>query len=461
MSSNKGATTSGEEPTELGPRRPDARDETALAFRVTVIAGPGASDAGKGVTVEPTAPASLLIGTSVACQLRLSDPTVSRRHASLEVTDHHLRVTDLGSTNGTTINGVRVGEAFLRGGETLGIGGTTLHVERQNAPPSRLSSAVSFGRLIGASAPMRRLYPLFERVAASDIPLVIEGETGVGKELLAESIHDAGPRKNSPFVVLDCSTVAPARIEGVLFGTTPAADPTAQRPTPGVFESADKGTLLIDEITELEPNLQRKLLRAIERGEICRAGSDTWVKVDVRVIATTGRDLDKEVEAGKFRDDLFFRLAVGRIELPPLRRRGDDVALLADYFWKRVTDGGDQPLPHDFLRRYEGYPWPGNVRELQNVVTRRHALGDADPDRASDENEEVEGAPENAFRWAIEQDLPFTSARDLVTAEFTRHYVKAVLAQHGGNVSRAAAASGLARRYFQLLHARQRTNESK
>lgn len=430
--------------TELGERSKSPAD--AAAFRVTVLEGD--AQRAKGITVEPNHPSSTLVGTSSACQLVLTDPKVSRRHVSLEVTgDGLLRVADLGSTNGTTVNGIRFSEAFLRGGETVVLGGTTtLHIERQTAQPSRLSSAVSFGRLIGASAAMRRLYPLCERMAASDIPLVIEGETGTGKELLAEAIHDAGARKNQPFVVLDCSTLAPAAALAVLFGEASGA-------ARGVFEAADHGTLLIDQITELPATVQQQLLRVLDRGEICRVGADAWTKVDVRVIATTGRDIDKEVEAGRFREDLFFRLAVGRIELPPLRRRGDDVALLADYFWKRLDDE-DRPLPHDFIRRYEGYAWPGNVRELQNVVTRRHALGDADPEDGGDTADEPEGAPDNAFRWVIEQDMPFTSARDLVTTEFTRQYVKAVLAQHGGNVSRAAAASGLARRYFQILNAR-------
>jgi transcriptional regulator with GAF, ATPase, and Fis domain len=244
--------------------------------------------------------------------------------------------------------------------------------------------------------------------------------------------------------------VAPALVEGVLFG-----EEGANVSTRGIFEAAHEGTLLIDEITELPPALQRKLLRAIERGEVCRVGTDRWLHVNVRVIATTRRDLEKEVEASRFREDLYFRLAVGRVELPPLRRRHGDPALLADYFMKR--SGTEQSLPSDFLRRYEGYPWPGNVRELQNTVARRVALGDADPEGDADGAEGPDGAPEHAFRWVLEQDLPFTSARDLVAGEFERDYVQRVLDQHGGNVSRAAAASGLARRYFQILRARQRT----
>jgi len=429
--------------TEVDPRATSAEP---FAFRVTVLQG---LDAKTSVQIDASSPSSVLVGSSAACQLVLHDPKVSRRHVSLDIADAGLRVADRGSTNGTTVNGVLVTECFLKGGEVIGVGGTTLLVERQTAVPSRLSNAVSFGRLVGASVVMRRLYPLCERLAASDITVVIEGETGTGKELLAEELHDTGPRRAAPFVVFDCTSVAPALVEGVLFG-----EESPHGSSRGVFEAAHGGTLLIDEITELPPALQRKLLRAIERGEVCRVGTDRWLHVDVRVIATTRRDLEKEVEAGRFREDLYFRLAVGRVELPPLRRRHGDAALLADYFAKR--SGTHHTLPADFLRRYEGYAWPGNVRELQNTVARRLALGDADPDGEGGETDEVERAPENAFRWVLEQDLPFTSARDLVATEFERGYVQRVLDQHGGNVSRAAAASGLARRYFQILRARQR-----
>ena len=432
---------SGELPTELGERASGPKGRAA--FRITVIGG---ADAGKSVTVDLDSPSSVLIGKSAACHLVLGDARVSRRHASLEVADDSLRIADLGSTNGTTVNGVTIVEALLRGGETISVGSTALHVERQTATPSRLTSVLSFGRLMGASTAMRRLYPLCERLASSDVPVVIEGESGTGKELLAEVIHETGRRSSYPFVVFDCSAVAPAQIEAALFGEEGAT------PTRGVFEAAHQGTLLIDEITVLAPTLQRKLLRAIERGEITRLGADGVQRIDVRIIATTCRDLEKEVEAGRFSEDLFLRLAVGYVELPPLRRRQTDIALLAEYFWKRLSEN-DRPLPHDFLGRYEGYGWPGNVRELQNAVARRLALGDTDPDADGDKPTEPEGAPANGFRWALEQELPFTSARDLVAREFVRQYVEHVLNQHGGNVSRAAAASGVARRYFQILRA--------
>jgi len=416
--------------TELSPRRED--DGPAPAFLLTVAGG---VDGGKTLLVEAESPSAALLGKSAACQLPLGDPTVSRRHASLDVVAGALRVTDLGSTNGTRVNGVRVTEAFLAGGETLGVGGTTLLVERRAGAPRSLGAAVSFGRLVGASTAMRRLYPLLSRLAASDLPVLVEGETGTGKELVAEVLHEASGRKAGPFVVLDCATVPAGQAEAELFGDG------------GVFAQANGGTLLLDEVTELSSSVQGKLLRAIENGDIGRA------RVDVRVIATSRRDVEKEVEAGRLREDLFYRLAVGRVELPPLRSRHGDVSLLAELFWKRLGSA-DRPLPPELLRRFEGYAWPGNVRELANAVARRHALGDTDVDDAL--GVPREGAPATAFQWIIDQDLPYTTARDQVQDEFERAYTEHVLAQHGGNVSRAAAASGLGRRYFQILRARQR-----
>lgn len=425
--------------TEVDPR---TQPSEPMAFELRVVQGP---DAGASLRVEASNPTRVLIGKSPACQLVLQDPRISRRHVGLEISGARLRVSDLGSTNGTTVNGVEVTEAGLQGGEVLGLGDTILHVERRAAQMGRVTNAVQFGRLIGASIAMRRLYPLCERLAASNLPVVIEGESGTGKELLAEELHARGPRRSGAFVVFDCAGVAPSRADALLFGDA-ASD------VRGFFESADGGTLLVDEIAELPIELQGKLLRAVERGEICRVGTDRWSRVDVRVIATTRRELEKEVEAGRFREDLYYRLAAERVELPPLRRRRGDEALLANFFTKQVD--ATAVLPPDFLRRYEGYAWPGNVRELQNAIARRLTLGDVHPDE--DVEDMPEGAPPNAFGWMLEQDLPFSKARDTVLAEFEHQYVERVLAQHGGNVSRAAEASGLARRYFQVIRARVR-----
>lgn len=180
---------------------------------------------------------------------------------------------------------------------------------------------MSFGRLLGGSPAMRRLYPLCERLAGSTVPIVIEGETGTGKEQLAEALHEQSSRADKPFVILDCTTIAPNLIESELLGHEKGAFTGAMRTREGVFERANGGTLLIDEIGDLPLELQPKLLRAIERGVITRVGGSKPVVVDVRLLAATRRDLDREVQLGRFRDDLFHRIAVARVELPPLRER--------------------------------------------------------------------------------------------------------------------------------------------
>ena len=304
---------------------------------------------------------------------------------------------------------------------------------------------------------MRRLYPLAERLAKSHVAVVIEGETGTGKEVLAESMHEEGPRAAGPFVVFDCTAVAPTLVESALFGHERGSFTGATETRHGVFEEAHGGTLLIDEIGDLPLPLQAKLLRALERSEVRRVGGSKWIKVDVRVLSATRRDLDAEVAAGRFRDDLYFRLAVARIELPPLRQRQGDVALLAEHFWSRL--GGRGTLPADWLERLEAYEWPGNIRELHNSVARRVALGAIDlPEAPADDASSA--APEgDAVGRILTLDLPLPRARELAVQELERRYLTRVLERHGGNVARAAAASGIARRYFQLLRARQRKRE--
>jgi DNA-binding NtrC family response regulator len=304
---------------------------------------------------------------------------------------------------------------------------------------------------------MRRLYPLCQKLAASDVPVVIEGETGTGKEVLAEALHEEGARAKGPFVVFDCTAVPPSLVESALFGHERGAFTGAVAMRKGVFEQADRGTLLIDEIGDLDLSLQSKLLRALERSEVQRVGGDGFCRVNVRVIAATRRDLDREVQAGRFRDDLFYRLAVARIELPALRERQGDVAVLGRHFWRQLG-GGDQPMPPDLLRRFDDYDWPGNVRELQNAIAGRLALGDLapPPGKPPGAGDGSSQAGEPVAHITVPLGLPFSAARHRAIEEFERAYIARVLEQHGGNVMRAAAASGIARRYFHVIKARTR-----
>ncbi|MCA9585165.1 MAG: sigma 54-dependent Fis family transcriptional regulator [Myxococcales bacterium] len=439
--------------TEVQARDLSRGEPRECAFVLTVTAGP---DVGRAFRLDPAQPTRVLIGTSPACELRLTDREASRRHAAIDRVGVDLRVTDLGSTNGTFVDRVKVLQADLQGGEFLRVGATMFRVDLEDEPAADvpLTDASAFGRAMGASREMRRLYPLCVKLAGADVPLVIEGETGTGKEMLAESIHEMGPRASGPFIVFDCTAVPPALVESELFGHERGAFTGAVATRRGVFEQAHGGTLLIDEIGDLDATMQPKLLRALERMEIRRVGGDRWIRIDVRVLAATRRDLDREVQAGRFRDDLFHRLAVARIELPPLRSRRGDVAVLAQAFWRQLGGDARGPSP-ELLRKWEDDPWPGNVRELRNVVARTIALGDM-PDELF-ERPSLASPPasaEQALDTFVDAGLPYPQARDRVLDAFDQRFVERLLARHGGDVARAAAASGIGRRYFQKLRAR-------
>jgi DNA-binding NtrC family response regulator len=445
---------------------PKLPPESIASFAVEVVDG---VDRGALLTVDGAAPARALVGKSAVCQLPLKDPKVSRRHLALDVTGDVLRIADLGSLNGTSVNGVHLVEGYVEGkGELISLGDSVLRISRVAPALVAMPTGDAFARVLGASSEMRRLYPLCQRLAASDVPLVIEGETGTGKELLAESLHEQSARAGGPFVVFDCTAVPANLIEATLFGHERGAFTGAVAASKGLFQEANGGTLLIDEIGDLDIALQPKLLRAIERAEVRPLGGNRWISVDVRVMAATRRDLDKEIQAGRFRDDLFYRLAVARIELPPLRHRRGDIALLARHFWEKL--GGEGQLPYDFLVRLESHDWPGNIRELSNAVARRLALGDLahgvlfERPAAGAKPPAPGGSPSlvidetsagDVISRVIALGLPLPRSREIVVDEFERRYVESVLGRHQGDATRAAQASGIARRYFQLLRARQ------
>jgi DNA-binding NtrC family response regulator len=396
------------------------------AFVITVVEGP---DAGLVVSLDATGPTRALLGQSPVCTIRLTDREVSRRHAALTVQDTKLVVLDLGSTNGTTVNGVLVKEAALQGGEAIRIGSSVLSVRRGEARAADLGQATSFGRVIGESAAMKRLYPALAQLASSDRPALLEGEAGTGKELVAEEIHRASGRAEAPFITLESSTIAQNEIHQTLFAAG------------GLFEQARGGVLFIDEVGNLPRDSQATLRERMSQVR------------DTRIIAATRRDLDRDVQQGRFDDDLFFLLAAGRIELPALRDREGDVQMLARHFWNELAPSNQAPgeMPEDFLPRFEHYPWPGNVRELRSAVLARMTMGELGPTYRSDEAKQ-QGL--DFLSAVIEEDLPFPTARERVVSEFERRYVERVLARHNGNVTQAARASGVAHRYFQLVKAR-------
>lgn len=411
--------------TRTVPRRLEAGRPHA-AFRIVVVEGPE-----KGKTFTLSEAARVLVGTSASCHFALRDVTVSRRHLALRPLGAALEVVDLGSRNGTLANGVAIVHAILWGGERLTIGETTLAVDvTDGVAQARLSDREEFGLLRGSSTAMRRLYALAERLAPTHQHVVIEGETGTGKELLAEELHAHSPRSANPFVVLDARRSVPAS----------ALEAAAVE--------ASRGTLVIDELTELGLDAQAALVGLL--------GARPPSADRVRVLALSQNDPDGAVLSGRLREDLYYRLLEGVIEVPPLRDRAGDVPLLLRHFW--ATLGGVESPPPSFVARAERSPWPGNVRQLLNAVACEvaGASGLGAPD-APDVRERRDLAAAARFDDVLQRKLPLSAARERVVAEFERAYVEFMLDLHGGNVTKAAAAAGVARRHFQHVRARQRT----
>jgi two-component system, NtrC family, response regulator HydG len=414
----------------------------ARELELVVTEGP---DAGARCFLSSSHPSPRLLGQSATCDFRLTDRSISRRHASVDASTWPVRVRDLGSTNGTFVNGVAIVEAHLAGGETLRLGSTTMVAEpRAAGPRAKLAERSRFGRTLGRSEAMRRLYPLCDRLAASAESVLIEGEPGTGKELLAESLHEVGPRAGAPFVVVDC-TLGAANLA------------RRQRETGDAFErlvaQAGSGTLLFDEIGELDAPLQRALSRALAAPGMA-----------ARVLVTTRKNLDLLVQHGRFRDDLYAQISAVRFELPPLRARQEDVPSLARHFW--IEGGGaEAAFPADAVARAETQPWTGNVRELREFVSNLLTPG-ADAGAPSSSSTRAAApvgrvSPQAAELAAVveellQADVSYSGARRRLLVEFEQRYVERMLAAHNGNITRAAAASGLARRNFQLIRARRR-----
>jgi len=342
-------------------------------------------DAGKELDIQKP---YVSIGTLPENDLVFTDPTVSRKHAVIEEKPNGYILRDLDSTNGTFLDGVRVREAYLTPGSIIRLGQTELSFSPLEERIENVKSNLDrFGELIGSSSPMREVYGILDRIAPTDVTVLLEGETGTGKELAAKAVHSHSRRAQGPFVVVDCGAVAPNLIESELFGHEKGAFTDAVKTRQGAFELADGGTIFLDEIGELSRDLQPKLLRALDQRETKRVGADKPVTVNVRVIAATNKDLEKEVKAGTFREDLYYRLSVVRIHMPPLRRRKEDVETIASHvlagisseIGKKIT--GLSPEASAALMTYS---WPGNVRELKNVLGRASALCDGKRIEAKD-----------------------------------------------------------------------------
>ena len=422
-----------------------ARDQgTVRRFILRVVEGP---DAGALATSDGD---KLTIGTHPSSNFCLTDRTMSRFHCEIELGEGRALVRDLGSRNGTRVDGVMVKEAYLRKGALIALGRNVISFELADDRVSiPLYQEERFGLLCGRSPTMRAAFAKLARAAESDITVLLRGETGTGKDQAAESLHRLGPRRDKPFVVVDCGSLAGNLLETELFGHAKGAFTGADRARVGAAESAHKGTLFLDEIGELDIELQPKLLRLLERREVQRVGETRPVAVDVRVIAATSRNLRVEVNAGRFRSDLYYRLAVMEVALPSLRERFEDLSLLVDSLLERsgVAPASAPALrTPEFVARLARHDWPGNVRELRNYVESCLALADQAPPPGVDADQAGgRGAP------VVDPSQPFRAARDRWLRWFERRYLEELLRQQGDNVSAAARAAGVDREYFHRL----------
>lgn len=341
--------------------------ELALTrFSVTVESGP---DTGRTATL---ASASLCIGTDPTSDLILTDTTVSRRHAILTLTLDGVLIADQSSRNGTRVNGTRVKEAFLKGGERLQLGESVISI---TVSPQRVvmfpDGGTTCSDLIGRSEKMRDLFALIRQFARTDLPILVTGETGTGKELVSRALHACGPRSARPFVVLDCGSIVPELLRSELFGHEKGSFTGADRNTRGVLEEAQGGTVFLDEIGEMDQAVQPNFLRALESRTICRLGSRRPVSVDFRIVAATNRDLATSSREGGFRLDLYHRLSCVTLQVPPLRERPEDLPLLAEHFLRACASRNSLPVPAltgEALDSLTRHSWPGNIRELRNLL---------------------------------------------------------------------------------------------
>jgi transcriptional regulator with PAS, ATPase and Fis domain len=389
---------------------------------------------------------TLLVGKHPENDLVLEVPGISRYHLELRPEADRVLVRDVGSKNGTFFDGARITEVRVGAGARLRVGGPAgleMSIELAEQPALAPSNAESFGPLIGASRSMRSLFAVLERTAETSSTILIVGETGTGKELVAQAVHGASPRKDGPFVVIDCGAIPHQLVESELFGHRRGAFTDAHSDRGGAFEAANGGTLFLDEIGELPVALQPKLLRAVESRSIQRIGETTRRPIDVRLVAATNRDLEKEVVRGMFRQDLFFRLAVVTVLLPPLRDRGDDVLLLARHVMRQLGRPDAFDLTGPISQAMLTYSWPGNVRELRNAIERAIHLGaeHAIPMVPGRERAVESSAP----------DLPFKEAKEQIIGTFERAYLERLLSRHANNISAASRDAGIDRNYLYRL----------
>jgi transcriptional regulator with GAF, ATPase, and Fis domain len=422
---------------------------TLLKCKLTISSGEA-----KGKEFTLTQPV-IHVGTKKENEIVLKDETMSRVHFEIHQTKEGYLLKDADSLNGTFINGVRVREAYLISGAMIRAGKTEMKFlpldETFDIIPSKKNKFVN---LVGGNTLMRRIYTIIEKIGPADVTCIIEGESGTGKELIAAAIHEKSKRNKRPFVVFDCSAVAENLIESELFGHEKGSFTGATGMRQGAFELADGGTIFLDEIGELTLDLQPKLLRVLESKTVKRVGGDRPMGVDVRVIAATNRNLEAEVKKGNFREDLFYRLNVVPIYLPPLRKRKDDIPMLVEHFveeFNKANPGkaidGIHPSAMELLTSYD---WPGNVRELRNTVSRIFSFMEGTKITPDDIPERVR-LPIAKAELDIREDLGFKDAKEQWVASFEKQYLAEILKKNNYKISAAAKEAGIDRKSVQRL----------
>jgi DNA-binding NtrC family response regulator len=435
---------------------PVASEEDEV-IRTRLARGPEGASAGVVATVlsgahkgtsRPVGP-RMTIGKASDNDLVLGDDTVSRHHCELVRTGNGITVKDLASTNGTKVDGIRVQEAIIAPGSVLKVGEVEISVRPAAQKLEMLpSESTEFAGVMGQALSMRTIFGVLERIAPTEATVLIEGETGTGKDVLARAILAKSPRANKPYVIVDCGAVSYSLIESELFGHERGAFTGAVALRQGAFELAEGGTVFLDEIGELPLDVQPKLLRVLETREFRRVGGNKTLKSNVRVIAATKRNLQREVSAGKFREDLYFRLAVVPVTVPPLRTRREDIPMLARHILKLTSATTEYVMSDETLAALMAHDWPGNVRELRNVLERAVYLAQATGGTDLSLVILPAGASPSDSSFQFEAGKSYRDTRTKYEGEFERRYVKWLLGRHGGNVSAAAREARMDRKHL-------------
>jgi transcriptional regulator with PAS, ATPase and Fis domain len=413
---------------------------TVKGGSIEVVAG---ADTGASIAL---ATGGIVVGSGASCDLRLSDRRVSREHLRLVPTSEGIHLVDLQSRNGTFVSGLLVRDALIVSSTVVSRGDSSLGIKVERDPVAiELSPHPRFGEARAHSTSMRHVFALLERAAKSDVTVLFEGDSGVGKDVLARSLHAESARREGPFVVVDCGAIPANLVESELFGHEKGAFTGATATKAGAFEQADGGTLFLDELGELPLDAQPKLLRAIENRSFRRIGGQKTIEVDVRIIAATNRRLRAAVRKKEFREDLFYRLAVVHVIVPPLAERADDVLPLAELFLRRARRDDSATLPPELARLLADYRWPGNARELRNVIERFATFDSADPTILF--GAASERRPGSTDPLVIDvtrfEELPYHEAKKGLVEAFHRAILPRAIARAGGSVPRAAEQLGL------------------